>query len=167
MVTPPRAKLLNISRLDYERTHAWWVRFQRGSGTERRVVSKMFSDALHGGKRKALLAAQLWRDRMAPKVPRSQRRSELTVPPGYGYVKRRELLRRSSRQACYVAWLRVEDGCAKSTSRSVRVYGERGAKADAELWLLGEQRALRARLRGGKNSSRGVTRRGNERSNRG
>lgn len=45
--------------MDYQRTRGWWVRFYSGTTL---LAGKLFSDLKHGGKRKALAAAQRWRD---------------------------------------------------------------------------------------------------------
>lgn len=65
----------NITRMDYERTHGWWVRFQFGASQpgQREVLSKHFSDGTHGGKRKALAAAIAWRDETRAKLVRNGR----------------------------------------------------------------------------------------------
>jgi hypothetical protein len=58
---PRREK--NITRFDYGKTHGWWVRFQRTDERgAKRLTSKMFSDAVHGGKQRALRAASAWRE---------------------------------------------------------------------------------------------------------
>ena len=51
--------LKNNARIDSGHTHCWWVRFIRG---EKVIAQKVFSDGLHGGKRKALEKAIAWRD---------------------------------------------------------------------------------------------------------
>lgn len=135
----------NISRLDYGRTHGWWVRFQRGEREgKRRVIQKSFSDRLYGGKRKALAAAIAWRDRAAPGLPAKLRQRE-RVPPGYGYVKRTEVLRRVERHPVYVGWIRLDGGRCSSTTWSVTRWGELGAKQKCQRWLARHRRELRKR----------------------
>lgn len=51
-----------ISRMDYARATGWMVRLSDPAHKSRIAVSKLFSDSKHGGKRKAFLAAQRWRD---------------------------------------------------------------------------------------------------------
>jgi hypothetical protein len=138
----------NISRLDYGRTAAWWVRFTRlDSAGAKRVVSKMFSDGVHGGKRKALVAATQWRDRMARKLrPPARGGGHEPVPPGYGYVKRIEVKRRVDWHPVYVAWVRVDGGRNRQTTCSVRLWGEMGAKRRCQRWLVKQRRELRARM---------------------
>lgn len=48
-----------ITRMDYQRAKGWNVRFN-ARGLE--PFSKLFSDALYGGKAGALVAAKAWRD---------------------------------------------------------------------------------------------------------
>ncbi len=137
----------NITRMDYTRAHGWWVRFQRvGKDGVKRVTSKHFSDAVHGGKRKALAAAVAWRDRLEPRLPRSKRRNLVTVPPGYGYVKRTEMLRRADRHPVYFGWIRLEQGSCSQTSWSVTRWGELGAKLKCQQWLVRQRRELRKRI---------------------
>ena len=50
--------LKHITRLDYQKTHGWWVRIRRKSNP----CSKLFSDGVYGGRDKALEAATAWRD---------------------------------------------------------------------------------------------------------
>jgi hypothetical protein len=65
----------NITRMDYERTHGYWVRFQFGASLpgQREVIQKLFADLAHGGKRKALAAAIAWRDETRAKLVRKGR----------------------------------------------------------------------------------------------
>ena len=58
-MTPPR----NIIRVDHSkasRTHAWRVTLQRHND----IAVRTFSDAIYGGKRKALKAAEACRDEL-------------------------------------------------------------------------------------------------------
>lgn len=127
----------NITRFDYGKTHGWWVRFQRSteSGTKR-VVSKMFSDAVHGGKMRALRAAIAWRDQTAATIRPARRRTAL----GIGYVKRVEIARRVGASPVYLAWIRMPDGRAASTSFSIDKWGAREAKRRCQLYLARKRR---------------------------
>lgn len=137
----------NITRMDYERTHGYWVRIYRTEydGTKR-CYSKYFSDGTNGGKRKALVAARKWRDAQSKKL-RPRERGGGTVPVGHGYVRRTEVLRRAEYSHVFVAWLRIEDGRCKSTSRSITVWGKTGAKRECEKWLKEQRKELRGRVR--------------------
>jgi hypothetical protein len=134
----------NITRFDYGKTHGWWVRFQRSTeaGTKR-VVSKMFSDAVHGGKAKARRAAIAWRDRTAATIAPSRRSQRGRT--GYGYVKRVELARRVGVWPVYLAWLRLPDGRVASTTYSIQKWGVREAKRLSELYLARKLREVRKR----------------------
>ena len=60
-----KANMKGISRIDQDerRTHGWYVRVRLRSG---RYASKLFSDKMHGSKKKALDAAVAYRDAMTP-----------------------------------------------------------------------------------------------------
>ena len=64
----------HITRLDYQKTHGWWVRIKRYPET----YSKLFSDGVWKGKDKALEAAIEWRDQKLQELPlRTERPNEL------------------------------------------------------------------------------------------
>ena len=64
----------HITRLDYQKTHGWWVRIKRYPET----YSKLFSDGVWNGKDKALEAAIKWRDEKLKELPlRTERPNEL------------------------------------------------------------------------------------------
>ena len=68
-------KIKNITRLDYQKTHGWWVRIKRYPDS----FSKLFSDGVWGGKDKALEAALEWRDQKLAEAPlRTERFNELS-----------------------------------------------------------------------------------------
>lgn len=141
---PLGAPQRNITRLDYGSTHAWWVRFTRGSrGDGQTVVSRMFSDGVYGGNRKALGAAKKWRDRMSRKVPPPVKGgTPAPVPPGYGYVRRTTIQRRVGTSDVWLAWIRLEDGrCASSTS-SIERWGNAAARRRAEAYLARKRKQL-------------------------
>jgi len=125
----------NIVRVEYRNQRAWWVRFNRRG----KVISKCFTDSIHGGKRKALHAARAWRDATASMIEPSKK----PAPPGHGYVRRTHVRGKLS----WMAWLRIEDLACKRTTRSVSAWGDRAAKREATAWLERERRALRKRLR--------------------
>ncbi len=86
----------NISRIEIQRepvaaTMGWEVRINRRG----KKVSKFFSDSLLGGKRKALLEARAFRDRIEDKFPhytRVERMAQTTARNSSGIpgVRRRE-----------------------------------------------------------------------------
>lgn len=129
----------NVTRLDYGRTHAWWVRIYRTDDGTKRCISRSFSDGAHGGKRKALTAARKWRDAKLAQLRPVIRGGAVDTPIGYGYVRRAELIRRRTLSPVFVAWLKTHAG-PKSTSRSIAVWGVAGAKRECEKWLARERR---------------------------
>lgn len=135
--------LRNITRVDHARTHAWWARIYRTDESgEKNCLSQMFSDGVHGGKRKALVAAKAWRDRMLELLPRAKNSGYGLKPPGYGYVTRAMRKRRVGVHPVWVAWIRLDDRRAASSNFSVTVHGERGAKRKAEAYLAAKRREL-------------------------
>ncbi len=62
-----KANMKGISRIDQDerRTHGWYVRVRLRSG---RYASKLFSDKMHGSKKKSLEAAAAYRDAMTPEA---------------------------------------------------------------------------------------------------
>ena len=130
----------NITRFDYGKTHGWWVRFQRSSESgAKRVLSKLFSDAVHGGKIKALRAAVAWRDQMVLTV-RPPRRARAATGAPTGYVKRAQIMRRTGASRVYVAWIRMPNGRAASTSFSIEKWGVQEAKRRCERYLARKRR---------------------------
>jgi hypothetical protein len=74
--------LKHITRLDYQKTHGWWVRIRRKSNP----CSKLFSDGVYGGRDKALETAIAWRDEKLADAPkqtfRTSESSSKTVKTG-------------------------------------------------------------------------------------
>ena len=60
---PPELRC--ITRCDRQRARGWWVRVDRGGD----VAGRFFSDGLHGGREKALCAAQRHRDALVRSLP--------------------------------------------------------------------------------------------------
>lgn len=132
----------NITRFEHGRTLGFCVRIYRTEKGERRCHSKLFSDGVWGGKRKALAAAKAWRDRLLRKlVPVGSNR--FRVAPGHGYVKLYTRERVGGPSSVFVAWIRVRAGRCKSTSRSVAIWGWAGAQRECEAWLRRERKALK------------------------
>lgn len=74
--------LKHITRLDYQKTHGWWVRIRRKSNP----CSKLFSDGVYGGRDNALKEAIAWRDDKLANAPkqtyRTSESSSKTVKTG-------------------------------------------------------------------------------------
>lgn len=64
-----------IARIDTTKNHGWRVTFTRP-----RLHTKLFSDSVHGGSRKALTKARRYRDRTLPAITR-----QLASTPGHGH----------------------------------------------------------------------------------
>ena len=63
--------LKHITRLDYQKTHGWWVRIRRKSNP----CSKLFSDGVYGGRDKAQGVAMAWRDEKLSSAPKQVNRT--------------------------------------------------------------------------------------------
>ncbi len=136
---PKPNPLHNITRYEYGRSNAWWVRFQVGDKSS--ITSAFFSDSAYGGKRKSLRAAKLWRDLVAPSIYR-QRKPRPYQGPGPGRVWKQEVsFTRDGWVYTYpawCAWIRVGPKmCA--TKWSVTKHGDSQARAKAEAWLKRKQ----------------------------
>jgi len=128
--------LRNITRMDYNRVHGWWVRFER----QEHPVSKMFSDSRWGGKRAAKTAAIKYRDEILLTLPDRDRRHQA---PGKGRIWReiRSYTTASGERRTYEAWVgwcRVELNHSASSSASIDKWGVRKAKTMVQAWLAGK-----------------------------
>lgn len=139
----------NVSRLDYESNHGYSVRIQR-KGKE---TSRLFSDSVYGGKRKAKAAAIAWREKIVKRVGKAMKggQSAPAKPPGYSTLKRRpvSLVTNGKRRKvmCWVGFLRIEDRKHLSTTWSIDKHGEEKALAGCKAWLVAKKAELAARLR--------------------
>lgn len=126
----------NIRRMDdpSRSTHAWLVQVQR----HHRISIKMFSDSVWGGKRKALAAAQHWRDQhtepLAEYAQKLWRRNQLrrnnrSGVTGVARYERKPTPRQRTPGAPFwvAAWI-DEHGAKRTRKFSVKRWGERGAK---------------------------------------
>ncbi len=131
----------SISRVDHEasRTHSWLVRIQRRN----RMHCRHFSDAAHGGKRRALQAAKAYRDDLIQRHSPLSRAEFCTIRKktnrsGVSGVTRHDTPGRTPTSPRHTFWLAqwpIGGGKAKKRKFSIKRYGERGAYL----------RALRAR----------------------
>ncbi len=120
----------NIRRVDTDanRTHAWLVVVQR----KNRLMTRMFSDGVHGGKGKALVAAKAWHAQQTP--PLAEFEQQMWVRT----IKRRNnrsgivgvsrIVRRDSGVACWLASWTDPTGRNRTRKFSTRLWGERAAK---------------------------------------
>ncbi|MCU0912963.1 MAG: hypothetical protein MUC88_00195 [Planctomycetes bacterium] len=108
----------SISRFDYGRNRGWFVRVRwRG-----RTHSKLFSDRLHGGKRKALDASVAWRDQTEADLGKPRTEAVVQADPAdLGGVWRVE------RRGRATVWVAAWPG--GRVSFSVSIHGELGAES--------------------------------------
>jgi len=129
-----------ITRFEYGRTRAWWVRIYRGAADKKKCISKLFSDRSYfGGKRGALDAAKRWRDKTLKTLPSAQRGN---VKPGYGYLRRVEVKRRVDWWPMWTAWLCVGHRKWMSTRWSIEAWGDKEARERCKLWLKRKRKEL-------------------------
>ncbi|MDN5941544.1 MAG: hypothetical protein L0H94_06650 [Nitrospira sp.] len=130
-MTPPR----NIVRIDHEasRTHAWRVTLQRHND----IIVKTFSDAISGGKRKALKAAEAYRDELLRRyspyahaiwVRTRLRRNNTSGIPGVDRYEERVNPHTGSVRIFWLASWVNEQGDSRKRKFAVSHYGERHAK---------------------------------------
>lgn len=135
----------NVSRVDYGHNHGYFVRLQR-KGKE---TNKLFSDSAYGSKRKARLAAIVWREETASKLGPLERGGGVK-PPGYSYIKRMLAFNYlgGARQEfkAWVGFLRIEHRGHLSTKWSIEKWGDKEARRRCEGWLLLKKTELAFRL---------------------
>ena len=149
-------RLHHITRLDYERTHAWWVRFQRGPKGKRKTASKMFSDGKWGGKRKALAAALAWRDANAsrhPALPRGGPNGSGRKPQPIGYSSVTAFLRSSHRSdgrvretPVLLGRFKTGEGRFATLQLSVSKWGSM-TRSKIDAWIRRQRKILRSKRR--------------------
>jgi hypothetical protein len=130
-MTPPR----NIIRVDHEasRTHAWRVTVQRHND----IAVKTFSDAVYGGKRKALKAAEAYRDELLRRyspyahaiwVRTRVRRNNRSGIPGVGRYEELTNPKTGHIRIFWLAFWTNEHGDNRRRKFMVSQYGERQAR---------------------------------------
>ena len=127
-----RTKNKGISRIDSRATHGWFVRGYKNGKT----FSKLFSDLKLGGKTKALDMATAYRNELhskLEKVPKKERARRIVYRDRRnrtGVLGVCRIAKGSADGRVYesfsVNW-RPEPGVQKSTSFSIRKYGEKKA----------------------------------------
>jgi len=141
-----------ICRIDNatSRTYGWLVTIQRRGVIHR----KHFSDGVHGGKQKALVAAKLWRDQVMKKYPplslreysgivKKSNRSGVAGVCRYCSAATRHLPPAQQRWSWVATWV-MPDGKRKRVKFSVTKYGE----ADAYKKALKARRAALGEIKG-------------------
>ena len=121
-----------ISRIDSGSTHGWFVRGYKNGET----YSKLFSDMKCGGKRKSQQMARKYRDELyaglsqIPTKPRGRRivyRDSRNTSGVLGVCRTSKLSASGAVNECYSVSWRPSPGEQKSTSFSIRKYGEKRA----------------------------------------
>ena len=138
----------NITRFDYSRTHAWWVRFQRMHDGVRKTVSKMFSDGKWGGKYKSRDAAIRWRNanrRKFPKASGCKRGGRRPVPVGYSshctFWKTRTRADGSlDTQRILQVRIKVAENKFNTLSVTIGAHGDTESQVLAKRWLRKQRR---------------------------
>lgn len=114
-----------ISRIDQEsrKTHGWYVRVTFGGATH----SKLFSDALHGGTKRALKRAVRYRNQLEKELgrPRTDRTVVGKARSNTGVLGVSRTTKQS-RPVFEVAWM-LEPNTVNRTSVSIGRRGERKA----------------------------------------
>lgn len=122
----------NITRIDTGSTHGFEVRFMRRGY----VFEKLFSDAVYGGKRKALAAAREYRDELEAEYPHYSRKevarikSERNTSGVVGVRLSEETDDRWPSKPVYLYWVAQwspSPGVRKTKRFSVNKYGEEEA----------------------------------------
>ncbi len=133
----PKSPRHHIHRIDSDikRMHSWRVQVQGKS----KIVFRHFSDRMHGGKRKALQAAIVYRDALLEQMHdtryalwrrQRKRRNNTSGIVGVGRYIAREMV--GGEEVARINWQAFWDGAdGKRHSRkfSVKKYGETRAKA--------------------------------------
>jgi hypothetical protein len=125
----------NIARIDHEasRTHAWRVTLQRCN----EILVRPFSDAIYGGKGKALKAAVEYRNQLLRRyspfahqvwVRTRLRKNNKSGIPGVARYDKVVNLNTGRREIFWLAHWVNEHGASRKRKFSVLRYGERQAK---------------------------------------
>lgn len=114
-------KIKNITRMEYDGVHGWWVRFMYN----KQSFSKFFNDKKYGGKSSALLAAIAWKKNTKEKFKIPDSPLQVT-----GFVRSNTGVRGvsecTSSQRFFVTWADA-NGRRCATSYSIKKYGRKKA----------------------------------------
>lgn len=132
-----------IVRFEFGSTLGWWVRIQRSTFKHR----KLFSDGVHGGKQKALIAAKAYRDQLVKKAPDKLHDWSLVLKTSGSYKRHMRLVRTRSRDVyrvdTFTAWIRTKPNVLACSRWSIEKWGVREAKRKCLQWLREKQREQR------------------------
>lgn len=136
-----------ITRFEFGRTRAWWVRIQRLSFNK----TKLFSDKAYGGKRKALLAAMKYRDAILKKAPKKKHAWSNQLNAG-GYRRHDRYVQKNGQKVyridSWTAWIRTAPYKPQVRSWSIETLGVREAKHRMLEWLSAKQKEQKRNYRG-------------------
>ena len=136
----------NIKRIDSTKTHGWQVHVRRGGV----LKTKLFSDRLHGGKRKALLAAKEHRDELLEEMAKLAKplwrikRTPRTNTGELGVSLTEYTNRSGKKRKVITVTARAELGKAVNRKFSVDKLGYDDALKKAVAW---RRKVLRERLK--------------------
>lgn len=138
---PSRSRPLDmrgITRMDFKRSHSWWVRMVRDGVCH----SKHFSDGVYGGREKALSKAKQFRNDLLKKLDPPARHTRNTPfdLPGPGIMKKKVFTYKGPDGELYEyrawhAWIRVSPSKVVSTKWSIEKWGNLEAQKRVRLWL--------------------------------
>jgi hypothetical protein len=140
----------NIKRIDSTKTHGWQVHVRRGGV----LKTKLFSDRLHGGKRKALAAAKEHRDELLAEMAKLAKplwrikRTPRTNTGELGVSLTEYTNRSGKKRKVITVTARAELGKAVNRKFSVDKLGYDDALKKAVAW---RKKVLRERLKDEKN----------------
>ncbi len=124
-----KSKHKGISRIDTADTHGYYARVYHNC----RTYSKLFSDRVWGGKRKAMDAAIQWRQdeakriqKLAEKDPSYRKRARSNTGV-IGVSKTMKRNRNGTISPCYSVSWHPKPGIHKCTSFSIRRHGDKKA----------------------------------------
>lgn len=136
----------NIKRIDSTKTHGWQVHVRRGGV----LKTKLFSDRLHGGKRKALAAAKEHRDELLEEMAKLAKplwrikRTPRTNTGELGVSLTEYTNRSGKKRKVITVTARAELGKAVNRKFSVDKLGYDDALKKAVAW---RKKVLRERLK--------------------
>lgn len=135
-------KYKNITRMDYARNRAYWVRI-RWKGKR---YSRMFSDSKYHGRLGALCAALAWRDQIRTElgIPKTERFVIGAMRPSNTGIRGVRKRLDSDGYVVYEATWMTTTGKMQRRRFSVNKYGEQGAR---DLAKKARQQGFRQMLR--------------------
>lgn len=146
----------SISRIDQEsrKTHGWFVRVC----FNKKIHSKFFSDKVHGGRHKALMKAQAWRNETERKLGKPRTDRVVVAREGTTSVRRALISRGKNAKTkglVYEVTYSPEPNKICRTSFSIRKYGEDEARRLAMDFRQKKEKEIYGQIIGTKPKKRG------------